>query len=688
MADSNLQHTNPFYQSSTLPYQAPPFDRIEEKDFSPAIDEGIRQYLADIDEIANQTQPATVENTYIAMEQAGPLLKRVMQVFGAMTSANTTDGLQKIDEIQSPKLAAMQDAINLNSKLFARLETVWQQRHDLSLSNETLRLVEVHYQAFVAAGARLSAEDKQTLSALNQEAASLTTRFSQRLLAAATQGALLVKEQEAVAGLSAAQLSAAQQAAAQRNAGQAWLLVLQNTTQQPLLQNLSNRPTRQALYQASVSRAERGDDNDTRQIITRLAAIRAQQAQLLGYANYASWSLEDQMAKTPDAALTFMRDIVPAASARAKREAADIQTLMDRLQPGETLEAWDWLYYADKVRQEKYDLNDAEVKPYFELENVLHNGVFYAATQLYGVTFKARNDIPVYHEDVQVYEVFDEQQSPLALFYTDFYQRDSKSGGAWMGNFVDQSLLLGSKPVIYNVANFAKPAEGHPALLSWDDVITMFHEFGHALHGMFADQQYPSLSGTATPRDFVEFPSQFNEHWASEPRIFAHYARHHQTGEPMPAALLAKIEKASRFNKGYEMSELLAAALLDMHWHQLASATPPQDVAQFETTALTQEQLLLSYVPPRYRSSYFQHIWGGGYAAGYYAYLWTQMLADDAYAGFVEQGGLTPENGRRFREQVLSRGNSEALEQLYRDWRGHDPQIEPMLENRGLTDDR
>jgi len=440
------------------------------------------------------------------------------------------------------------------------------------------------------------------------------------------------------------------------------------------------------LFDASINRAEKNDANDTRQTLARLAKVRAEQAKLLGFPNYAAWKLQNQMAKTPDAALAFMRNIVPAATARAEREAKDIQAVIDRQNGGFKLAAWDWQFYAEQVRKEKYDLDESQIKPYFEMNNVLHNGVFYAANLLYGISFKERKDIPVYHPDVRVYEVFDKDGQSLALFYTDFFKRDNKGGGAWMSNFVEQSKLNGTKPVIYNVSNFTKPAAGQPALLSYDDVITMFHEFGHALHGMFADQQYPSLSGTNTARDFVEFPSQFNEHWASDPQVFAHFAKHYQTGEAMPQALVDKINKADKFNKGYAMTELLAAALLDMHWHMLGADQPQQDVDKFEAASLRQDKIDLSYVPPRYRSSYFQHIWGNGYAAGYYAYLWTEMLADDAFQWFSDNGGLTAENGQRFREQVLSQGNSQDLEKMYVKWRGQEPSIEPMLINRGLKD--
>lgn len=680
------QGENPFFAASQLPFQAPRFDVISESDYAPAIAAGIQQKLAEVEKIANNPAEPTFDNTFVALEKSGALLTRTMNVFGAMTSANTSDALQKLDEETSPKLAALDDAIMLNSKLFARIKAIYDRRDSLNLDAESLRLVEVTYKNYVLAGANLSDADKTQLKALNQEAATLSTQFTNKLLAASKNGALAITDKTLLAGLSEGELAAAAQAASERKLDKQWLLVLQNTTQQPDLQNLQDRDTRQKLFEASINRAEKNDANDTRQTLARLAKVRAEQAKLLGFPNYAAWKLQNQMAKTPDAALAFMRNIVPAATARAEREAKDIQAVIDRQNGGFKLAAWDWQFYAEQVRKEKYDLDESQIKPYFEMNNVLHNGVFYAANLLYGISFKERKDIPVYHPDVRVYEVFDKDGQSLALFYTDFFKRDNKGGGAWMSNFVEQSKLNGTKPVIYNVSNFTKPAAGQPALLSYDDVITMFHEFGHALHGMFADQQYPSLSGTNTARDFVEFPSQFNEHWVSDPQVFAHFAKHYQTGEAMPQVLVDKINKADKFNKGYAMTELLAAALLDMHWHMLGADQPQQDVDKFEAASLSQDKIDLSYVPPRYRSSYFQHIWGNGYAAGYYAYLWTEMLADDAFQWFSDNGGLTAENGQRFREQVLSQGNSQDLEKLYVNWRGQEPSIEPMLINRGLKD--
>nr|WP_154926261.1 peptidyl-dipeptidase Dcp [Pantoea agglomerans] len=675
---------NPFFSVSTLPYHAPPFDQIEEQDFLPALQAGIEEKRQEIEAIALSSEAPTFLNTFEALEKSGQLLNRVNLVFGAMTSAHTSPYLQQVDEEIAPQLTALNDDIMLNRPLFSRLDAVYLQR--AKLDAESKRLVEVIWQRFQLAGANLPEAQKQQLKALNQEAARLGTRFTNRLLAATKAGGLVVNDLQQLAGLSPADLAVAQAEAQARGLEKSGLLVLQNTTQQPALQSLADRATREALFKAGVTRTEKGDENDTRELVLRLAQVRAEQARLLGFASYAEWKLQDQMAKTPKAALAFMHNIVPAARARAEREAAAIQQTIDQQQGGFTLQAWDWRFYAEQVRRARYDLDESQIKPYFELNSVLQNGVFWAATQLYGIRFTPRQDLPVYHPDVQVYEIFDADETPLALFYTDFFKRDSKGGGAWMSNFVNQSTLLDTKPVIYNVCNYTKPPAGEPALLSWDDVITMFHEFGHTLHGLFASQRYPSLSGTETPRDFVEFPSQINEHWASEPAVFRNYARHYQTHELMPAELHEKIVRAATFNKGYEMSELLAAALLDLHWHSLNRDAAPQSVEGFEQQALQSDNMALTAVPPRYRSSYFQHIWGGGYAAGYYAYIWTQMLADDGYQWFAEHGGLTRENGDIFRQKILSRGNSSDLKTLYESWRGAAPQLEPMLKNRGLAD--
>ncbi|HDC4370573.1 TPA: peptidyl-dipeptidase Dcp [Enterobacter cloacae] len=673
---------NPFFDISLLPYQAPRFDEINDSHYRPAFDEALRQKRADIDAIVAQTVAPDFDNTVLALEKSGAMLARVSSVFFAMTSAHTNARLQELEEQFSTELAALANDIWLNDTLFSRVESVWQDR--AALDAESRRLVEVTYQRFVLAGARLNDDEKAELKALNTEAASLISQFNQRLLAADNAGGLVVDNVHQLEGLSADEIATAAQAAADKGLKDRWLIPLLNTTQQPALSLLRNRQTRENLFNAGWLRTQKGDENDTRELILRLTALRSRQAQLLGFDDFASWSISDQMAKTPEAALTFMRGIVPAARDRAAREQADIQKVIDDEQGGFTVQAWDWSFYAERVRQAKYALDEAQIKPYFALNNVLHDGVFWTASQLFGIRFVERFDIPVYHPDVRVWEIFDHTGEGMALFYGDFFARDSKHGGAWMGNFVEQSYEFASRPVIYNVCNYQKPSHGGAALLSWDDVITLFHEFGHTLHGLFASQRYATLSGTNTPRDFVEFPSQINEHWARHPQVFTHYARHYETGEPMPDALRESMLNATHFNKGYDMTETLSAALLDMNWHGIREAV--SSVEEFEKAALQKEGLDLHAVPPRYRSSYFAHIFGGGYAAGYYAYLWTQMLADDGYQWFVEQGGLTRENGQTFREAILSRGNSTDLAELYRNWRGHDPKIEPMLENRGLSE--
>ena len=686
-ADAKFSPSNPFYAPSSLPFHAPPYDKIKDEDYQPAIEAGMDEELAEVQAIADNPATPTFENTLVAMEKSGRLLQRTMAAFRGVTGANTNPLLQKVRTEEAPKLAAHHDDIFLNARLFARVAAIYEQRDSLKLDPESLRLLDVTYDGFVRSGAKLSEADKTELKKLNEDISKLSNAFSTKLLAATKDGAYVTTDKGALAGLSDARIAAAAQAARNRKQ-EGYVLPLQNTTQQPDLGSLSVRATREALFEKSWNRTERGDANDTRDDIARLAQLRARRAQLLGYPNHAAWKLGDQMAKTPEAALKFMDALVQGATAKAANEAKDIQDMIDAQKGGFTLQPWDWDFYAEQVRKAKYDLDEAEVKPYFELNNVLENGVFYAANQLYGVTFKERKDIPVYQAEVRVFEVSDTDGKPLALFYCDYFKRDNKDGGAWMGSFVPESRLLGTLPVVYNVANLPKPAPGEPALISFTDVTTMFHEFGHALNGMFANTEYPSLSGTGTARDFVEFPSQFNEHWALYPSVFAHYARHYKTGAPMPPDLVTKIKKAANFNQGYKLTELVAAAELDMQWHTLPPGTVVQQPDVFEKQALEKTHLLLSTVPPRYRSSYFSHIWASGYSAGYYAYLWSEMLDDDAYQWFEDNGGLTRENGNRFRQMVLSRGNTEDLAKMYAAWRGKDPSVEPMLRYRGLQEPR
>ncbi len=678
-AQAGFGPANPFYTESTLPFHAPPFDRITDADYEPAIDAGRTAQIKEVEAIANNPAEPTFENTFVALERSGALLARVMQVFSGVTGANTNPALQAVRKAEAPKLAAHQDAIRLNPKLFARVKAVYDGRASLGLKGEQLRLVEVTYERFVHAGANLSEADKAKLRTLNEEESTLANAFETKLLAATKAAAYETADAKALAGLSEAQVQAAAGAAKARGR-QGYIIPLQNTTQQPDLAGMTDRAAREALFQTGWTRAERGGEDDTRATIAKLASVRAQKAHLLGYSTYAAWKLEDQMARTPDAVEKFLGDLTPAATAKAHAEAAELQAVAG----GEAITPADWEFHAEQVRKQKYDLDENATKPYFEISNVLQNGVFYAAHMLYGLNFTERHDIPVYQPDVRVFEVTEADGKPLALFYADYWKRDNKNGGAWMSEFVGQSKLLGTLPVVYNVANFQKPAPGQPALISFSDATTMFHEFGHALHGMFSAAEYPSLSGTSVPRDFVEFPSQFNEHWALYPSVFAHYARHYQTGASMPAELVEKIKRARTFNQGYGVTELLAAAQLDMQWHTLPASAPLQDPDAFEAQALRKTNLALEQVPPRYRSSYFMHIWGNGYAAGYYAYLWSEMLDDDAYRWFEENGGLTRANGDRFRRMVLSRGFTEDLPTMYRTWRGKDPSAEPMLRYRGL----
>lgn len=676
---------NPLTVPSTLPFQAPRFDQITDADYQPALEQGMAEQIAEMKRIADNPAAPTFDNTIAAMERSGRTLDRASQTFFGVVQANTNDTLDKVQSAEAPKLAQHGDAIYLDPKLFARVQALYAKRDTLGLDAEQRQVLEIYHSDFLHAGAQLSDADKAKLRLLNTQISTATTAFQQKLLAAAKAAALVVDDKAKLAGLSDGEIAAAAQGAKERGLAGKYVLPLQNTTQQPALASLSDRATRAALFDKSWTRAEQGGANDTRALIREIAQLRAQKAALLGYPNYAAYALYDQMAKTPEAAKRFMTQLVPATAAEQRREAADLQKMIDASGTSFPLAPSDWDYYSDKVRKAKYDLDQNALKPYFEIDRVLRDGVFYAANQLYGLTFKERHDIPVYQPDVRVFTVFDKDGSELGLMYFDYWKRDNKNGGAWMSNFVGQSKLLGTKPVVYNVGNFSKPAPGQPALVTFDDVTTMFHEFGHALHGLFAAQTYPIVSGTNTARDWVEFPSQFNEHWALDPKIFANYAKDYRTGAPMPAPLVAKIKNAAKFNQGYALGELIAAATLDMDWHSLPVTAGPQDVNAFETAALAKMGLDTKDVPPRYRTSYFAHIWAGGYAAGYYAYLWTQMLDNDAYAWFVAHGGLTRENGQRFRDMILSKGHTQDYGPMFRAFYGKDPDIGPMLEDRGLS---
>lgn len=672
--------SNPFMTESKLQYQAPEFDKIKDEHFQPAFEYGLKQQLFEIQQIANNTDAPTFENTILALENSGEVLKRAAIVFFNFTSANTNPTLQKLEEEFAPKFAAQEDQIYLNDQLYKKLKAI----NISQLTGEDKRLAEYYIQKFEIAGADLSPENKAQLKKVNEELATLSTQFSSKLLEARKQGALIVSDAKELDGLSADEIAAA--AADAKAAGHEgkYLLALQNTTQQPLLQNLKNRATREKLFKASWTRAEKGDANDTRSILEKQARLRLQKAQLLGKKSFAEWKLQDQMAPDPAAAMNLLAQLAAPAVETAKRESAEIQALIDKQKGGFTVAPWDWNFYAEQVRKAKYDLDENEIKPYFEVNTVLEKGVFYAAEQFYGITFKKRTDLPVYHPDVITYEVFDRDGKSLAIYYLDFYTRSNKSGGAWMGNFVDQSHALNQKPVITNVFNYQKPAPGKPSLISYDDVSTMFHEFGHTLHGLFANQKYVSVSGTNTPRDFVEFPSQINEFFALEPSVLKNYALHYQTKKPMPQSLVDKIKNASSFNQGYSTTELVSAATLDMNWHSVTDENQLQPTLEFEKNVLNKYGFNLPQVPPRYHSPYFAHIWGGGYSAGYYAYMWSDVLNAAAWDYIVKNGGMTRENGDRFREYILSVGNSVDLNKAFKDYTGKDPDLNPLLRNKGF----
>jgi len=683
-ASATLSASNPFAKPSSLPFGTPDFSKIKDSDYLPALLAGMAQQKREVLAIANSPAPPTFGNTVVAMERSGQLLHRAQNAFDAVNGANTNDVLQATDSKTAPLLAAHNDFINLNAKLFQRFKTLHDNQASLNLDPEQAKLLDYYYKRFVHAGAELPAAKQVQLKAINQRLSTLQTDFTQHLLAATKAGALHVENAAALAGLSPEQLATAQKAAKDRGLS-GYVIPLQNTTQQPLLDSLTSHDTRQKLFEASLDRAEHGGANDTRAIISEMAQLRAEKAALFGADNWADYTLYDRMAKNRATAVGFLDRLAPAVSAKQRQEAADIRALAASQGANFTPTAADWNFYADQIRKQRYALNNDELKPYFEFNKVLTDGVFYAANQLYGLTFTERHDIPTWSPDMRVFEVHDTDGKPLALFMIDPWKRDNKGGGAWMSNLVEQSKLVGTKPVIYNVENFTKPAPGQPLLISWDDVNTMFHEFGHALHGMFADQTYPTLSGTNVARDFVEFPSQFNENWALDPKILPHYAVHYQTGQPIPQELVDKIKRSRTFNQGYDLGETLEAARLDLDWHSLPGDAPRQDVDKFEAQALATSGFDTADVPPRYRSSYFAHIWGSGYSAGYYSYPWTRMLAQDAFRWFETHGGLTRENGQRFRDMVLSRGNTLDLAEMYRAFVGHDPDVEPMIEFYGLN---
>ncbi|MBP6627356.1 MAG: M3 family metallopeptidase [Arenimonas sp.] len=677
------QAANPFFSASTLPFQLPPFDQIQDAHYAPALVKGMAEQRAEMDLIAANPEAATFENTIVAMERTGDLLNRVSAVFFNLVGANTNPEMDRVDAEMAPKLAAHLDAITLDPRLFARIKALHEGRAALGLDAESARLLQRYHTDFVRAGANLSDADKTQLKAMNAELATLGTTFGQNVLKEVNASAVLVADRARLDGLSPDAITAAAEAAKAAGKPGQYLIALQNTSGQPPLSSLTDRDLRLQIMAASLARGSRGGEFDNRALVARVARLRAERAALLGYPNHAAYVLEVETAGTVGAVNTLMANLAPAAVANARREAADMQAIVDKSKGGFALEAGDWAFYAEKVRKEKYDFDESELRPYFELDRVLRDGVFHAATELYGITFQERKDLPTYHPDVRVFEVFESDGRPLGLFLADLYARGNKRGGAWMNAYVPQNGLTGSRPVVANHLNIPKPADGQPTLLTFDEVTTLFHEFGHALHGLFSNVRYPTFSGTSVPRDFVEYPSQVNEMWAVWPSVLANYAKHHQTGAPLPQALLDKVLAAEQFGQGHATTEYLAAAMLDQRWHQLAASEVPSDTLAFEAKALAEAGVDFAAVPPRYRSTYFSHIMGG-YAAGYYAYLWSEVLDAESVDWFKENGGLTRANGDHFRGTLLARGGSEDAMQLFRDFRGRDPQVAPLLKRRGL----
>ncbi|HEY1582326.1 MAG TPA: M3 family metallopeptidase [Chthoniobacterales bacterium] len=676
---------NPLLTQSTLDFHYPPFDKIRDEDYAPAYEQGMAEQLKEIQPIANSKEAPTFENTIVALEKTGEMLGRVDRIFSNLASANTNPQLQKIESEMAPKLSAQQDAIRLNGPLFQRVETLYNKRDKLGLDEESQWLIERYYKDFVRAGAKLSEADKTKLKKMNSEIAELETKFAQNVLKEKNAESIVVDSKQELDGLSPNEITAASAAAKEAKKDGNYVFPLQNTTQQPALTSLKNRSLRERIMKVSLARNSHGGDWDNRDVVLKMVKLRAERANLLGYPTHAAYQLEDQTAKNVATVNNLLAQLAPPAVANARKEAADMQKLIDQEKGGFQLASWDWAYYSEKVRQQRYAFDESEIKPYFEINHVLMDGVFYAANQLYGITFKERHDLPVYQPDVRVLEVYDQDGKPLALFIGDYYARPSKRGGAWMSEYVNQSKLLGLKPVVANHLNIPKPEAGQPTLLTYDEVRTMFHEFGHALHGMFSNVEYPRFSGTSVPRDFVEYPSQVNEMWAAWPQVFQHYAKHYKTGKPMPKELLDKVIAAEeKFDQGFKTTEYLAAALLDQAWYQLKPAEVPNDVLAFEASALKKAGVDFEPVPPRYRTTYFSHAFAGGYSAGYYSYIWAEELDADSVEWFKQHGGLKRENGAHFRETLLSRGGSKDAMKLFHDFTGRDPWIEPLLKRRGL----
>ena len=677
---------NPFYSESDLYMKFPPFDKIKNEHYLPAFEKGIKEHIIEIETIANNVQNPTFNNTIIAMETSGQLLDRVSTVFFSLTSAHTNDDMEKIRSEMAPKLSAHSDQILLNGPLFNRISQLNDQRYKLGLDSEGIRLIEKYYIDFVRSGAKLSSEEKEKLKSINGEIAVLQTNFSQNILKEVNALAVVVDSRDELDGLTDSAIEAAANEANSRGLDGKYVIALKNTSGQPSMSSLTNRDLREKIHKTSLSRGSRGGEFDNRENLSKVIKLRAQRAQLMGYSNHAAYRLESQTAQTPKAVNERLSSLAPKALSNAKKEAADLQKMIDAEGGGFQLASWDWDYYTEKVRADRYSFDTSQLKPYFEMDNVLQNGVFFAANQLFGISFKERFDFPVYQDDVRVFEVFNEDGSPLALFIYDGYARSSKSGGAWMNAYVSQSKLKGNLPVVGNHQNVVKPSEGEPTLLSFDEVITMFHEFGHALHGMFSNVNYPYFSGTSVPRDFVEYPSQVNEMWAVWPSVLKNYAVHYKTNEAMPKELLDKVLATQKFNQGFSTTEYLASSILDQSLHQLTPEQVPEadDLITFEADALKTAGIAFEAVPPRYRSTYFSHIIGG-YSAGYYSYIWSEVLDADTVEWFKENGGLKRENGEHFRKTLLSRGGSQDALTIFKDFRGAEPNIQPLLERKGLN---
>ncbi|MBH0055820.1 M3 family metallopeptidase [Pseudoalteromonas sp. SWXJZ94C] len=675
----DMNADNVLFKPSPLQYMAPEFDKFGTKDYEAAFDAGIAQHTAQVKTIANNPAPATFENTLVKMELSGELLNRVSAAFYNLSGLISDDEYQRISKKMAPVLSAHSDDIYLNGELFKRVQTIYDNQDKLNAEDQ--RLVDFYYKQFVNAGAKLNDAEKAKMREINSELAQLSTAFSQNILKSFKEDVIVVTDKSELAGLSEGEIAGL--AASAKKAGKdGYMITLVNTTQQPILSSLENRDLRERIFKASANRAAKTNGP----IIIKETNLRAQKAELLGYKDWASYVMTSRMAQTTENVYGILDDLAPKAVEKAKVEAAAIQKVINDSGESFELKPWDWTFYAEKVRAEKYNLDPALVKPYFEMQSVIHDGLFFAMNKLYGITFKERKDLPVYHEDVTAYEVFNADGSAIGLFYMDPYAREGKRGGAWMSAYVSESGLKGTKPVIYNAQNIPKPAAGEPTLMTFDEVSTMFHEFGHAAHGLFSDVKYPSLAGTATARDFVEFPSQANEDWMIEPTVLANYAKHYKTGEPIPKALLNKVLESQKFNQGYGTTEYLAAALLDMEWHSFGSDEKITDVQKFEQDALEKHGIAYYPVPPRYKSNFFSHTFAGGYSAGYYAYLWTEVFAADAFAHMENNGGLTRKNGDKFRKEILSKGNSRDLMQSYIEFRGQKPTTDALLKRRGLVE--